>query len=399
MTNTTSANSDNSVATKIVKQVEFYFSDQNICKDKFLKSKVKEDEWVDMTILMKFNRLNSLSGDIKVVTEALKGHDSKIYKLNEDGSQITRVEPLPENYSNFNRSVFVSGFDKDSITLDAMEEFFKEKGTIVKKIILFKNNVNKKYTGSLLVELGTDEEAKKLIEEKNMSYKGRALKLNLKVEKEDYVKKEDKQLLWEPNSNNFKKGSILLCSDIGSKDQSMQFKSNLIESGLVKYDIVSSNVNRKSDKHELVVRFRNDKAKALMADIEKMEGAALVVDGVKITCRLPSEDEEKDILESAYKHALKVYRNKLKEKKQAHAKMVQEKKNQNYNKKKQQKKGGDDDNTSSVVDDDKKVVEETAVVDNDKKVEETTETAEKRTAEDGGDAPQGEAKKLDTKEE
>ena len=52
---------------KIVRQVEHYFGDYNLPRDKFLKETIKSDDgWVSMEIMLKFQRLSSLSQDAKV---------------------------------------------------------------------------------------------------------------------------------------------------------------------------------------------------------------------------------------------------------------------------------------------------------------------------------------------
>ncbi|CAN8023691.1 unnamed protein product [Ixodes persulcatus] len=43
---------------KIIKQIEYYFGDFNLPRDKFLREKVKLDEgWVPIETLLTFNRL------------------------------------------------------------------------------------------------------------------------------------------------------------------------------------------------------------------------------------------------------------------------------------------------------------------------------------------------------
>ena len=64
---------DNNLAHKIIRQLEFYFGDSNIVRDKFLLEEIqKNDEgWVPMEILLKFKRLASLSDHPLLVTGAL----------------------------------------------------------------------------------------------------------------------------------------------------------------------------------------------------------------------------------------------------------------------------------------------------------------------------------------
>ena len=55
---------------KIVRQIEHYFGDYNLPRDKFLKETIKEDDgWVPMTTMLNFQRLAALSTDSKVPIE------------------------------------------------------------------------------------------------------------------------------------------------------------------------------------------------------------------------------------------------------------------------------------------------------------------------------------------
>lgn len=65
---------------KIVKQVEFYFSDSNIVKDKFLMEATKKNPegFVPIETLLTFNRLKTLTTDKQVVANALKKSDKLV---------------------------------------------------------------------------------------------------------------------------------------------------------------------------------------------------------------------------------------------------------------------------------------------------------------------------------
>lgn len=60
--------------SKILRQVEFYFSDQSLRKDKFMNEKIAEnvEGAVSLDVLLTFNRLKTLTTDKSVVIEALK---------------------------------------------------------------------------------------------------------------------------------------------------------------------------------------------------------------------------------------------------------------------------------------------------------------------------------------
>lgn len=85
-----------SINNKIQEQVEFYFSDANLRRDKFLKKKLSEsaDGFVPIDVLLTFNRMRSLSEDKEVVVASLA--NSAILKLSEDKERVARVVPFQE---------------------------------------------------------------------------------------------------------------------------------------------------------------------------------------------------------------------------------------------------------------------------------------------------------------
>ena len=55
----------------IIRQLEYYFGDANLAKDKFMKDQIAKDEgWVPLDVLLTFKRLKSLSEDKKVIVDA-----------------------------------------------------------------------------------------------------------------------------------------------------------------------------------------------------------------------------------------------------------------------------------------------------------------------------------------
>ena len=100
---------------KICHQIEYYFGDFNLPRDKFLKEQIKLDEgWVPLEIMIKFNRLNRLTKDFNVIVEALNKSKAELMEISEDKTKIRRSpsKPLPEvtdEYKNDvkNRSVYI----------------------------------------------------------------------------------------------------------------------------------------------------------------------------------------------------------------------------------------------------------------------------------------------------
>ncbi|KAJ2944951.1 hypothetical protein O0L34_g1848 [Tuta absoluta] len=86
---------DEELANRIVSQVEFYFSDANITKDAFLLKHVRRNKegYVSLKLISSFKRVKHLTKDWRVVAEALK-RSTKL-EINEAGTKLRRVEPLP----------------------------------------------------------------------------------------------------------------------------------------------------------------------------------------------------------------------------------------------------------------------------------------------------------------
>merc|ERR1719192_1912434 len=73
------------INAKIVRQIEHYFGDYNLPRDKFLKETIKTDDgWVPMETMLNFQRLAALSTDSKVILAALKKGGSGLMEVDED---------------------------------------------------------------------------------------------------------------------------------------------------------------------------------------------------------------------------------------------------------------------------------------------------------------------------
>lgn len=84
---------------QIIKQIEYYFGDINLPRDKFLQEKIKEDDgWVSLEVLLTFKRLASLSTDTEVIAKAMEKSEDNIVEVSEDLKKIRRhpENPVPE---------------------------------------------------------------------------------------------------------------------------------------------------------------------------------------------------------------------------------------------------------------------------------------------------------------
>lgn len=81
---------------KIVKQVEFYFSDQNLPTDNYLMKFVKKDPdgFVPIPVVASFRKIKNLVKNHVVVAAALR--NSTVLVVSDDGKKVRRTQPLPE---------------------------------------------------------------------------------------------------------------------------------------------------------------------------------------------------------------------------------------------------------------------------------------------------------------
>ncbi|GJQ76115.1 hypothetical protein Trydic_g1863 [Trypoxylus dichotomus] len=119
------------LADKIVQQVEFYFSDANITKDAFLLKHVKRNKegYVSLKLISSFKRVKHITKDWRVVAHALSR--SKKLEINEAGTKLRRVDPLPQyDETTPSRTVVAVHMPIEKPTIENVAELFKQCGEI-----------------------------------------------------------------------------------------------------------------------------------------------------------------------------------------------------------------------------------------------------------------------------
>jgi len=177
---------------KIIRQIEYYFGDMNLPRDKFLQEKIKEEDgWVTLDVMLNFNRLKSISDDKELIAKALRKSTSGLIEVSEDSTKIRRCQdkPLPDNTKERKddvtaRSVYVKGFPKDS-SLDKLQVFFEQFGSID---TIFMRRVDKTFKGSVFVTFSSLDAAKAFVEKEDIKPPGDSELI--KMFKEDYFKKK-----------------------------------------------------------------------------------------------------------------------------------------------------------------------------------------------------------------
>ncbi|XP_043229185.1 la-related protein 1B-like isoform X1 [Amphibalanus amphitrite] len=83
--------SDVALREAIKKQIEYYFSEENLQKDFFLRRKMDEDGYLPVSLIASFHRVEALTRDIKLVIQAVENSD--VVEI-ADGVKIrAKVEP------------------------------------------------------------------------------------------------------------------------------------------------------------------------------------------------------------------------------------------------------------------------------------------------------------------
>ncbi|XP_074849518.1 la-related protein 7 [Carettochelys insculpta] len=151
------------VLSDIAKQVDFWFGDVNLHKDKFLREQIEKsrDGYVDISLLVSFNKMKKLTTDGKLIARAVKS--SSVVELDLEGTRIRRRQPLGEQPKDVDsRTVYVELLPKN-VNHSWIERVFGKCGNVVYvSIPRYKSSGDPK--GFAFVEFETREQADKAIE-------------------------------------------------------------------------------------------------------------------------------------------------------------------------------------------------------------------------------------------
>ncbi|ELU18651.1 hypothetical protein CAPTEDRAFT_73288, partial [Capitella teleta] len=169
---------DEELKDRIIKQVEFYFSDANILKDAFLLKHVRRNKqgFVSLKLITSFRKMKSLSKDYRVVAFSLRLSDQ--LEVNDEGTKVRRKDPLPEHDETTpSRTVVAINLPMENPTIENVAELFSSCGEVVLLRILrpgktippdVRKHINKHpeigSTVCAVVEFETHESAKKATE-------------------------------------------------------------------------------------------------------------------------------------------------------------------------------------------------------------------------------------------
>uniref|UniRef100_B5DTJ4 HTH La-type RNA-binding domain-containing protein n=1 Tax=Drosophila pseudoobscura pseudoobscura TaxID=46245 RepID=B5DTJ4_DROPS len=86
-------------------QMEFYFGDANLTKDRFLRRYVDQDPYVPLEIFLTFNKMKPLAEDVKQIAKAL--NNSQLLELDESALKVRRKTKLPDQRDVNDKTLYV----------------------------------------------------------------------------------------------------------------------------------------------------------------------------------------------------------------------------------------------------------------------------------------------------
>lgn len=323
--NVDKADEETELDSSIIRQVEHYFGDLNLPRDKFLMEQVKlDDGWVPLEILIKFHRLAKLSTDTEVIAKALNKSTSGLLEVSEDNKKVRRSPELPMPEMNeerrkelSQRTIYAKGFPKNS-TLDEILAYFKQ-FDVVENIIMrkFQERQTKKklFKGSIFATFKTKEQAEKFINTKDLKYQDNELIIlwqedYMQKKQEEYTskkeqkekKQKEKEVQMEKDELKLPTGTVLHFSEVNSTMKREDVKDALTELGA---DVAY--IDFKVGDTEGWVRLSKENTAKDIAD--KMTDGKLKIGDTDVAFKVLEGEEERIFLEKTVEEMVKRRKN------------------------------------------------------------------------------------------
>lgn len=130
---TASANTDREALMQaIVKQLEYYFSDENLERDAFMTKHIARNKegYVSVKLIASLRKVKAVCKDLATVKEAASM--SSDLSLNSDGTKLRRLAALPKiDYSAASRSLLVTDLE-ETVTAEDVKGSLEAYGEVVK---------------------------------------------------------------------------------------------------------------------------------------------------------------------------------------------------------------------------------------------------------------------------
>lgn len=299
------ANSDVSKLERdIIDQIEYYFSDSNLFRDKFLQGEIaKNDGWVLLSTLLTFKRLASLTTNSTVITDALDKSDEGLIEISEDRERIRRhpERPLPEMNEELrkeiiSRTAYVKGFSQE-LDMQGLLEFFKNYPKVVNVVIrkyLDKPSKTHKSKGSVFATFATRDQCAAFLSTENVKYNDTELICKWQTEYYAGKKAEKQEKQKERNAKaepviELPKGASLQLTGIGG-----DVTREIIKAALEALEAEVNFVDFAKGDESGYVRLKEENTAAKV--LEKLTDGKLKLEDVEADVRVLEGEEEETYL-------------------------------------------------------------------------------------------------------
>jgi len=306
------------IESKVIKQLEYYFSDTNLPYDKFLKNETKVDDgWVKISVLLTFKRLASITKESSTIISAVKNATDSILEVDEINEKIRRktnktVPVANQEFLNemIERSIYCKGFPKTA-TMDELLDFAATFGDKITKVTPRKLKT-KEFKGTLYLTFITKEHAEQFLKQESVKYKDVEL---IRMWEKDFIQEKKKE--YEEK--------------LAKKDQKMKENEKIFKNGyLIKADNLDEtatvdNIKAVCSKFEWQVSFVkiDDEKKVAWIRLKPITAAKDLLEEIgdkkndlNIDFSIPDEEAERTILNEMVKEMKNVLQKKDKLKKE-----------------------------------------------------------------------------------
>ncbi|KAI6690849.1 hypothetical protein NL676_027677 [Syzygium grande] len=128
------AGHENTLPASLVDQIEYYFSDDNLVKDIFLRRNMDEEGWVSIEIIANFRRVQDRTRDVKLILDSLKAsrivevRDRKVRRRG-DWKKFFRIDEPNKQVAIETDSPSPSGYGHNKLAT-ALEKFTMEEAVV-----------------------------------------------------------------------------------------------------------------------------------------------------------------------------------------------------------------------------------------------------------------------------
>ena len=119
------------LSEKVLKQVEWYFGDENLLKDSFLMKHINRNKqgYVSLKLVSSLRKVKAITKDWTTVQESVR--HSTLLELNEDGTKIRRLAPVPQvDYSRLPKTIIITNYESQEPKVEDIEAEFRRHGNV-----------------------------------------------------------------------------------------------------------------------------------------------------------------------------------------------------------------------------------------------------------------------------